>query len=132
MAHEGGCFCGKVRYQASGDALHVVHCHCTMCRRTSGAPFVTWATYPAHEVSFTEGRPTEFASSARALRGFCAHCGSPLTFRETDRPEEIDLTVGTMDDAEAFAPGRHIWTSSKLGWIHIDDDLPRFAESNGD
>ena len=37
MAHEGDCLCGKTRYQAHVDSLHVVHCHCAMCRRTSGA-----------------------------------------------------------------------------------------------
>ena len=126
MAYEGGCFCGAVRYRATGQPLHVVHCHCTMCRRASGAPFVTWAVFDAATVSFVQGQPTEFASSAKGVRGFCDKCGSPLTFRERDRGAEIDLAVGTMDDAGALVPERHIFTSSKLDWIHLDDGLPRY------
>ena len=42
----GGCFCGAIRYQLSGDSYPSGNCHCTMCRRTSAAPFVTWLVAP--------------------------------------------------------------------------------------
>ena len=38
----GGCFCGRVRYEARGPAFNRTSCHCSICRRTSGAPFVAW------------------------------------------------------------------------------------------
>jgi hypothetical protein len=38
----GSCFCGGVLYEADRVAL-MSHCHCTMCRKTSGAAFATWA-----------------------------------------------------------------------------------------
>ena len=33
----GGCFCGRVRYEARGPAFNRTSCHCSICRRTSGA-----------------------------------------------------------------------------------------------
>ncbi len=43
---EGGCFCGKIRYQIDAEEPLAVNCHCSMCRRTSGAPFVVWLVVP--------------------------------------------------------------------------------------
>lgn len=34
--HTGGCHCGNLRYQIDGPVDDVAHCHCTICRRTSG------------------------------------------------------------------------------------------------
>src|SRR5216117_2644895 len=43
----GGCFCAAIRYRVSATTGDVSHCHCSICRRTTGAPFVSWATFPA-------------------------------------------------------------------------------------
>src|SRR5881396_1158763 len=51
----GGCFCGAVRYRVSATTRDVSHCHCSICRRTTGAPFVTWATFPAATFAVTAG-----------------------------------------------------------------------------
>lgn len=38
----GGCFYGQIRYEATGTPFHESNCHCSLCRRTTGALFVTW------------------------------------------------------------------------------------------
>jgi len=121
----GGCFCGAVRYRVKGATRDVSHCHCGICRRTSGAPFVTWATFPAARFAFTSGTPAELHSTPRAVRQFCAACGTALTFRETARPGSVDVTVGSMDRPDAIVPAAHIWTASQLSWLRLGDDLPR-------
>ncbi|HKI99083.1 MAG TPA: GFA family protein [bacterium] len=128
-AHEGGCLCGAVRYSAQGEPVGVEYCHCSMCRRASGAPVVVWATYAAEAVAFTQGRPAEYASSANGRRGFCNRCGGALTFRWQDRPGEIDVTVGSLDEPQRFAPGHHIYDADRLPWLTIADDLPRYPAS---
>jgi len=30
-----------------------------------------------------------------------------------------------MDRPDAIVPAAHIWTSSQLAWLRLDDDLPR-------
>ncbi len=126
----GGCFCGAIRYRASTAPRNVSHCHCGICRRTTGAPFVTWATFPAARFVFTAGTPAELRSTPRAVRQFCAACGTALTFFEPHRPASIDVTVGSMDQPDAIVPAAHIWTSSQLAWLGLADDLPRHPEED--
>ena len=107
-------------------------CHCGICRRTTGAPFVTWATVPAGAFVFTAGTPAQLRATPRAVRELCAACGTALTFRETARPNSVDVTVGSMDRPEAIVPAAHIWTSSQLAWLRLADDLPRHAAEDPD
>ena len=123
----GGCFCGAIRYRVSVATRDVSHCHCSICRRTTGAPLVTWATFPAAAFVFTAGTPAELRATPRAVRQLCAACGTALTFRETARPGSIDVTVGSMDHPDAIVPAAHIWTASQLAWLRLGDDLPRHA-----
>src|SRR5207245_6503222 len=126
----GGCFCGAVRYRVSATTRDVSHCQCSICRRTTGAPFVTWATFPAATFAFTAGTPAELRATPRAVRQLCAACGTALTFRETARPGSVDVTVGRMDHPDAMVPAAHIWTSSQLAWLNLGDALPRHARAD--
>jgi GNAT superfamily N-acetyltransferase len=129
---EGGCFCGAVRYHIGTPPFDVAHCHCSICRRTSGAPFVTWLTVGIGAVTFTAAPPRELRSSLSGRRTFCSSCGTALTFRSMTRPDLIDITVGSLDEPNALTPDAHIWTSSQLAWLHVDDDLPRHPERGAD
>lgn len=126
--HTGGCLCGAVRYRAQGAVGSVCHCHCSLCRRASGAPLVTWASFPRQGFAFTRGAPVLYKSSAQAERRFCGACGSPLTFWSAREPEWIDVTLATLDAPEALRPTHHIWTSRRLAWLHLDDGLPAYPE----
>ncbi len=130
-AHAGGCLCGAVRYRATGTPVRVTNCHCEMCRRAAGAPFVTWAEFPAEAVTFTAGAPARHGSSEAAERGFCAACGAALTFAYLDG-ETIDLTVATLDDPGDFPPEDNIWTESKLPWVALDAAIPAWPRRRGD
>lgn len=122
----GGCHCGKVRFKAAGAPLIVSHCHCLDCRRVSGAPFVTWATYKARDVTFTSGQPRRYASSTQAERAFCPDCGTQFIWQGKVKPDEIDLTAASFDAPEDFRPQDHIWVERQLPWIKFGDGLPRY------
>ncbi|MBI3710121.1 MAG: GFA family protein [Proteobacteria bacterium] len=132
QALEGGCLCGRVRYRANGATIHVNHCHCEMCRRGSGAPVVTWATFKTSDVAFVKEPPTFYRSSAKAVRGFCSTCGSALTWQGDASPEEIDITAGSLDRPDAVQPADHIWTASQIAWLHMADDLPRYPRQRSE
>jgi len=121
--YTGGCFCGSIRYRATGQLGGVSHCHCSMCRRVCGAPFVTWVSFKRANFSFTCGTPTRFKSSDKVERSFCNLCGTAIAFEETTRSQWVDVTVGSLDQPNAVFPEDHIWTSSKLSWLHINDCL---------
>lgn len=127
-AHDGGCLCGALRYRITGPIESVVHCHCAMCRRASGAPVVTWVTVTTDRFAVTKGAPATYKSSDHGERGFCSTCGAQLTFRSTHRPDDVDVTLGTLDRPEGLAASHHIWTASRLPRIRIDEHLPAHEE----
>lgn len=123
---DGGCLCGAVRYEASGAAVGITHCHCRTCRRASGAPLVTWAGFGSDKFKFTQGRPATYSSSENVVRTFCDHCGTALTYQRIDLPESIDVTLGSLDNPEQLTPQDHTWTESRISWIRLSDDLPAY------
>jgi len=76
----GSCFCGTVEFSADNPSKWCAHCHCSMCRRTHGAGYVTWVGYEQDQVTFTRGEEelTWYESSPGAQRGFCRQCGSSM------------------------------------------------------
>ena len=126
----GGCFCGAVRYRIDAAPVEVSHCHCGICRRTSGAPFVTWATVPAAAFAFTRGAPDGAALDAAGGAAACARPAARRSrFARRARPEWIDVTVGSLDDPNAVRAGRtHLDRPARCDWLRIDDDLPRHPE----
>ncbi|HYM31702.1 MAG TPA: GFA family protein [Candidatus Cybelea sp.] len=126
----GGCLCGAVRYRISPPLRNVVYCHCRMCQRSGGAPVVPWITVRAEGFVLERGAPVVYASSPKAERSFCGTCGTPLTFRYVKAPRWIDVTLASLDDPGMVPPRAHIWTSSRMPWLHIDDELPRHPEAS--
>ena len=122
----GSCFCGFIRYEASGMPSYETNCHCSTCRRTSGAPFVAWFTVPAAEFRITTGEPASLHSSEHGTRSFCPRCGTPLTFASSEQPDELDVTICSLQDPELLPPRDHTRTSDKLRWLTIGDQLPQF------
>jgi len=126
---EGGCRCGAVRYRVTGGPAATTHCHCGDCRRITGAPTLAWAIFPEDKVEIVAGAPAVYESSPGVEWGFCAQCGSTLTYRRASRPGLFDVTTATLDDPELFPPEKEIWTSERLSWIRSNPDVPHFART---
>jgi len=124
---QGGCLCGSIRYRVRGAPLSSGICHCRSCRRAAGAPMLPYVTFPIAHFSVIKGQPAEFRSSPPVTRGFCARCGTSLTYRHADYADRIDVMSCTLDDPDRFPPTLHIWTSHKLGWVKIEDGLAAYA-----
>jgi hypothetical protein len=132
MKREGGCFCGAIRYEATGEPRVVTHCHCLHCRRISGAAFVTWAEFPNEQVRWTKGKPGSVESRPGVTRRFCTACGTPMTYHSTESPRTTDVVACSLDDPESVKPQDHVWASRRISWIHLGDALPQYVERRGD
>ena len=126
---EGGCLCGAVRYRISQEPHDAGYCHCRMCQRASGAPVVAWLTMRRAAFAWVEGEPAVHRSSPKAERLFCRTCGTQLVFREIAEPDQLDITMASLDKPEAVRPGHHGWTASRIPWFETADDLPRYADA---
>ena len=128
----GGCLCGAVRYEFDAAPLYPpTLCHCRSCQRASGAHAVAWITVPLASLQYAQGRPASIASSPGVKRGFCSHCGTPLTYWNEARAPEIDITICTLDDPAVIAPIDHIWTADAVGWECKLAQLPRWGSVRG-
>lgn len=114
---QGGCLCGAVRYRAVGNVKSQSICHCSNCRRATGAQSVAWVTVLALGFSIEKGEVDRFRSDTGATWSFCGQCGTTLTYENKNRPE-VDITVGSLDDPEAFPPNVEGSLDEKLLWVH--------------
>jgi hypothetical protein len=127
--YEGGCLCGALRFQSQVRPVDAGYCHCTLCRRSTGATVLAWASFPAESFAYTQGQPAEYASSDWGHREFCSRCGTQICFRMTDGATTVDVNVGCMDNPTEFPPEHHLYAKDRVTWFDTADDLPRHAES---
>lgn len=121
----GGCFCGAVQFTASFPSKWCAHCHCSMCRKTHGAGYVTWAGFEEDQVVFTRGEDilTWFDSSEEAQRGFCNTCGSSMFFRSQRWAGELHIALGCIDGDIDRQPEANVFFDRHVSWMPIDRTL---------
>lgn len=129
--HTGGCHCGSLRYQFEAPLEDIAHCHCSICRRTSGGTVMTWVTVPLDSFRWLAGSPAAYDSGPTCVRYFCSNCGAHLALFTRNSPQEIDVTIATLDHPEQAAASRHIWIENRLPWLHLDEHLPGREGENG-
>ncbi len=112
----GGCQCGAVRYRLDSAPDGANICHCRMCQKAGGAPFMAFAGVPADAFKVTRGVVTAYVSSEIAERGFCAGCGTPLTYRGL-KNSHISFTIGSLDDPNSVSPTGQLGTESQVRWL---------------
>ena len=124
----GRCECAKVRYQVRGELKDFCHCHCTICRRFSGAAFASWGDVLRDEFSYVSGeenvRRYPFSDNSDSL--FCGNCGSTLFVETKSDPHMVYLTMGAVDGDVVCPNGFHQFVGSKAPWFEITDDLPQY------
>jgi hypothetical protein len=119
----GGCQCGAVRYRLIADPTGVNICHCRMCQKASGGPFMAFGGVRLSEFVVTSGAIATFASSDIAERGFCSKCGTPLTYRGVGS-DRVSVTLGSLDDPGAAEPRTQLGVESKVRWLDRSLSLP--------
>ena len=130
MEQTGGCLCGAIRYRVTGPSHATSLCHCFSCRRSTGGPSLAWVIFPEDAVEIVAGELAVHHSSPGVERGFCARCGTSLTYRRANRPGLFDVTTASLDNPEAFPPDKEIWTEERLSWMTANPTLPQFAQSS--
>ena len=129
----GKCFCGTVRFEASGTPRWVAHCNCTMCRRAHAAGYVTWAGFLKEAMRLTAGADniSTYRSSPPASREVCRTCGSQLFFRHETYADEVHIPLALFDGDIGMAPKAHIYFSDRVDWMPVHDDLKKKGGATG-
>lgn len=119
----GGCQCGAIRFAISAEPVRVGLCHCRMCQKAVGGPFISLADVKHEHFAWTRGKPASFKSSSIAERDFCANCGTPLTYRLING-DYIELTTGSFDQPDMVVPTYASGVESKLDWVDRIGQMP--------
>lgn len=126
----GRCYCGALRYQATGKPILKAQCHCRECQYISGGGPNYFMFLPEDGFAFTAGQPASFTRpdlDRPVTRQFCPTCGTHVVTRLPWR-DYVVLKVGTLDDpAGAYdGPEMAIFTCDKPPFHLIPDGLPAF------
>ncbi len=129
----GGCQCGAVRYAIHAMPKYPHICHCRMCQKAFGAFYAPLAGGILKEdFEVTRGTIATFNSSDEAERGFCANCGTPLTFRYFTS-KWTAVSIGSLDHPEEMKPIEQYGVEGRLPWLAELIDLPgKVTEEDAD
>jgi hypothetical protein len=124
----GACFCRAIRFEVEDAFAYAFNCHCSGCRRTTGAAFKPLAGIRREAFRVTAGSDDLLIyGSPEHHDAHCGICGS-LVYSLVREAAWIHLPMGVLEDDPAIRPQCHIWVSSKAPWHEITDDLPQFQE----
>jgi hypothetical protein len=127
MIITGSCLCGAVAYEVRGPFAHFVHCHCSRCRKASGASHATNALVAPEAFRWTRGEAElqrfDLPEAASFATGFCRRCGSPMPHLSRSGRALI-VPAGTFDADPGEKPSRHVHWSSRAPWTGSPGDLP--------
>ena len=126
----GGCLCGKVRYAVHHRPRSLLDCHCLDCRRSAGAPYVSWGTVDRKHFELQLGKLRRVTFAGR-LRSFAGCCGTPILFQSSARSPEVDFTLASLDDPRPFAPQKATWCEDHVPWVPLDPKRPAFTHGTG-
>jgi hypothetical protein len=124
----GACLCGAVQYAVADAFLYAANCHCSLCRRATGAAFKPFAGIERDKLRITKGAEDLMLfgdESAHDTR--CKRCGSFLYSVVRDGAF-VHVAMGTLVDDSTIRPSAHIFVGSKAPWFTITDDLPQYEE----
>jgi hypothetical protein len=116
-----------VRFVTEGEPLWVVYCHCQSCRHHTASPVAAFAGFRREQVTFATADRSIYPSSPGVWRGFCARCGTPLSYESERSAGELHLYLGNFDAPEGLVPQGHVYFAERLTGFEVHDAMPRFA-----
>lgn len=132
---KGSCLCGGVTFEFDRFAGPFELCHCTRCRKVSGAAFMAGVAAPRSAFRLLTGRELIKTYDAPILKEppayrscFCVRCGSPVP-DPSAQGSFIEIAAGTLDDDPGVNPDKHIFVEKKAAWHEIADALPQLDEA---
>ena len=130
---EGGCSCRHLRYRLTKSPLFVHCCHCTWCQRETGSAFVINAMIESAFVETVAGKADRVLTPSASGKGQmilrCPHCRVAVWSHYSGAgPAASFVRAGTLDEAWRMGPDIHIFTSTKLPWVVLPENVPAVEE----
>lgn len=121
----GACLCGLATYSVADAFEYALICHCSQCRRATGAGAKPFAGIEVDKLRLSDPQHILRYGEGQAFDDHCARCGS-LLYSIVRDGAYAHVTLGTLLDEPSIRPSAHIYVASKSAWEVICDDLPQF------
>ena len=125
----GGCACGVVRYEITGEPTAMLDCQCRQCQQESGTGHQSHLTFRRADVKLT-GEASHWDmvgdSGNAKSRFFCPTCGSPVYLTFSAAPEFFAVRAASLDDPSRYRPQVVTYAARGYAWDHLDPALPKF------
>ncbi|NQZ81115.1 MAG: GFA family protein [Colwellia sp.] len=124
----GKCLCGVIKIEVSGAIDSIIHCHCSLCRKSTGTAYATNGFVDINSLKVVKGKEalSTFAFKPGRNRHFCSGCGSPIYSSNDQDKSRIRVRLGIFDSEIKEKPISHNFVTSKANWDNLDDNLPRY------
>ena len=128
--HEGGCFCGRVQFQVSGDPVAMGYCHCESCRQWSAGPLNAFTLWTPDALRITQGAESigSYHKTPNSYRKWCTHCGGHL-FTEHPGLGLTDVYAALLPTLQ-FRPAVHVHYQEAV--LRIHDGQPKMRDLPGE
>ena len=114
---KGECLCGEVKFEIEGKIRNLYQCHCSLCRRATGAAAnaATFVTAQRFRWVSGENEIRSFLKPTGFRNDFCSICGSPVPnrLRGTDR---VWVPAGLLDELIESRVSAHLHITSAAPW----------------
>ena len=124
----GSCLCGARAYEITGEIDGVWVCHCSMCRKASGANGNWILIVPAERFRWLRGEDHGETFALRPTYAItrCRTCGTPLPAELDDK--NVYVTAGTLDVPLGHGVHTHLFCASKADWDRDEPHVRFFDE----
>lgn len=121
---QGQCNCGAVGYETTGELRDVIVCHCSICRRYTGANGIAVLLLANADFRWLRGEDqiSVWDKPDGAWQAhFCRNCGSAVPGHNTDGTTYIP--AGSISNGEQhLRVAHHVFVDSRASWDVIGDD----------
>lgn len=126
----GSCLCGGIRIEVVAPITDIIHCHCSLCRKSSGTAYATNGFVARDSLVVRQGQHLlgHYELRPGKKRHFCKQCASPIFSSNLDDPKRLRIRLGVLDSDISEAPISHNFVTSKANWDDLDANLPRYEK----
>lgn len=126
--YEASCLCGQIQLSINGPITDIIHCHCSLCRKSSGTAFATNGFVSFKDLVIKQGKELikSYEVKPGKRRHFCEQCASPLYSTNESDLSRVRLRLGILDSVITERPISHNFVSSKADWDSLNDVLPLY------
>ena len=123
---QGVCVCGAVRLEIDIPAVWAWHDHSAASRHAQGSAYATYVGSWKSRFRVLEGAEhiTRFEDpDLGTARGFCARCGTPLTYERPRAPKMINIPRALFAGRTGREPRYHMFLGEAADWTYLGEAL---------